>query len=124
MIELKADNFNLVGENKRLIFNKQRTRMIKNPDYTNSQVIMFFCFKNCLCIRDRMLEGDVTIELEVWTYKDIDNIIKPIFDVLEQLKIIKNDRDIVQVYATKHKIKRGQLDKVKIRIYEISKDII
>jgi hypothetical protein len=119
VIKLKAENFKLIGANRRLI--PAKSRWINNPEYATTKIFMYFAFTNCQVENTECLKNNICIDIDVWTYLDIDNTIKPIVDTIQEIGIIKNDREVIELHVVKHKVKRGQLDKVEVKIYERDK---
>ena len=67
---------------------------------------------------EQPLEGRIKTRIEVGMYLDIDNILKPIHDILQKCNIIKNDKDIVQTIIKKIPQKRGAPEWLKVEVME------
>jgi len=60
--------------------------------------------------------GGIEMRMRIETYKDIDNIIKMVCDTLEEIGIIENDRNILRIVVDKKRRKRGESDRMEIKI--------
>ena len=67
---------------------------------------------------DAPIDAPVKTIINVGTYKDIDNIIKPVHDCLEKTGFIKNDRNIVSTDIRKTPLKRGETEWLEIEVLD------
>ena len=118
MIETQA-NVSIISENRRLIYNKHKTRLINNPLYAQYKTMLGYGFHSYLNFKEpKMLKKNICAEMEIHTCKDLDNIIKGILDVCQSLGYIKNDREVIEIRAKKVKIKRGHQELIKVKLFE------
>ncbi len=112
---VKAEEIQLPNENRRLIKGYQG-RLVANKEYQERQETLAILFKSSFRdLSEHQAEKPIVI-MEVHTYKDLDNVIKPVVDVLENLNIIPNDRNNSRIDASKVPIKKGQRESIFIII--------
>jgi len=100
----------LVSENERL----QRTKQGKYFTSTKYKKIKEEYRKVMkLCKLNKPYQFNIFVS----TYKDIDNIIKPLFDVMQEAEIIENDKYIEMVKIKKTPIKRNEIEKIEVYGY-------
>ncbi len=64
------------------------------------------------------IDAPIKTIIHVGTYKDIDNVIKPIHDCLEKTGFIKNDRNIIATDIRKTPLKRGETEWLEIEVLD------
>ena len=107
----------LVSVNRRHIIAKGKRVLINSQEYNN-------LIKNLMLVFNASLKPDTPIDapvktiINVGTYKDIDNVIKPIHDCLEKTGFIKNDRNIVSTDIRKTPLKRGETEWLEIEVLD------
>lgn len=122
MIKLIAENIKLASTNKRLMPSKNGYWFM-HPDYRKSKAELIAKFrengysKAIDVEKKRICENEnIGIKIIIQSYKDIDNPIKLICDVLEEMQYIKNDRYINKMLLIKKPIKRGRPESIYIII--------
>ena len=108
------------GENRRLETNKHG-HIYVNPGYKGFQsgLIWLLMVHN---LEKRTMDGSVRVHMDLTIDKarDIDSLIKPVLDCIEQAHVIRNDNQICRLLVTKmKKAKRKDEDKIALRIEEI-----
>ena len=65
------------------------------------------------------LEGPIGVEIHLFTCRrqDIDNILKPVLDLLQKQSVLKNDDQIVTLVVGKFKVKQAE-EKVEVEVKE------
>lgn len=71
------------------------------------------------CVDIPKIEGNFKLKVILTTYKDIDALIKPIMDSIEDAGIIENDRYCLGLNVIKYPGKRGGLESLEVYIEEI-----
>lgn len=125
MINLKSDSIKIAPVNQRLA-----PRAITKNEKTFAIEYTTAAWKTCKkelgelfstqYTEDQKAELDqenISVEITIVTYKDIDSIQKIIFDAMEEIGLIENDRYIKHVTVIKLACKRGQVENLKIRIW-------
>lgn len=69
------------------------------------------------CNRSKFYAGKVAVLMGIFTNKDQDNVLKPIYDGLES--IIENDKNVHESHVYKYPIKKGSPERLIIYIKEI-----
>lgn len=111
-------------ENLKIVSDNKRSMPIRMGRFI--RIVSTKEYRECKAdLTDRLLtqwDGnqfqDCEITVRVKTYKDILNIGKVLFDALEDVGIIKNDRYVLKAVFIKEPIKRNQDDYVEIEIKE------
>ena len=57
--------------------------------------------------------------IKYFSVTDVDNMIKPILDSLVENGVLEDDKFVKTVIATKHKIKKGQEERIEIKIKKL-----
>ena len=109
-------DFKLLSVNRK--FFTYRNRMIMSKDYRDFYNNLEKIFNESEKPSEP-IEHPCKTRIEVWTYNDIDNIVKPIHDILEKTGYIKNDRLINQTLIIKTPVKRGELSTLRVELSEI-----
>lgn len=129
MIKLIAENIRIESGNRRLMQNKKTGTWFMSPKYRESKSELIAKFlengtnKTIENEREKIYNSDnVGVKIKIHTYKDIDNPLKMVFDVLEELEYIKNDKCINRILVTKIPIRRGQPDSIYIIIDSLKGD--
>jgi Holliday junction resolvase RusA-like endonuclease len=65
---------------------------------------------------------DIEITVGMWKMKDTSNCLKPVFDALEDARIINNDRFIRNIKITRKYVKRGELDYLELNINRVKEE--
>ena len=121
MIELIADEVKLVSTNRRLAPGKGG-RWFTTKDYKQCKTDLTTIFKDQYIFvneieKEEIKESeDLIMKIDLVTYKDIDNPIKLIIDIINDIGIIKDDKYITKLILTKKPIKRGYPESLKIQI--------
>lgn len=115
MITFEAKGIRLPNTNKRLM--PSRGRCVLDPNYRRLTLQLAYSLLGGTVEDDGEPCGPpYEVEIYVTTYKDIDNICKATIDVLEHLRKIDNDRNVLRLEAVKVPGKRGAREDVKIII--------
>lgn len=118
-MKIIIENINLPSENKRLA-KSRNGRFFRTAEYTQKmEFLQWQLLKHKTDKKIEMFEGKIGVRIKVKTYLDIDNFLKGIFDSLESVGIIKNDRNILKLDIVKYPCKRGELDDLELEIYAI-----
>lgn len=105
---LDLKNISLVSINEKYINKKFAT----SKEYKDYKEMVFLC-----CKKGKLYNGKISLKIIVWTNKDIDNVLKPTIDGLE--RIIKNDRNILELIVQKIEIKRDEKEAITVYIKEL-----
>ncbi len=109
-------DLNMISENKRLILS--RGRLISNSEYRDYKQFLIDYFK--LTNKEPMIKGSFRASLVIHTYKDLTNLIKPIFDALEGAEVIENDRHLTGFDEfEKVTLKKGQPDSFYVSVWGV-----
>jgi Holliday junction resolvase RusA-like endonuclease len=114
--KINAYDIKLVSLNKK--FFVVRNRNILSTDYRNFKNNLEEIF-NQVQKPDEPIEVPCKTRIEVGTYKDLDNIVKPVHDTLQKIGFIKNDSLIHQTLIKKIPIKRGGEEWLQVELQEI-----
>jgi Holliday junction resolvase RusA-like endonuclease len=71
-----------------------------------------------ICIMEK-IKGPYRVEIYINTYKDIDNCVKMIIDSMADAGVIDNDKNVVQLYVSKFKIKKGHPESLYVKVETI-----
>ena len=105
----------LVSENKRLI--RARGRMMNNSIYSKYKADLIKLWTPSIPKDWVTIQRYFNMDMEVWTYKDPTNLIKPILDVVQELGIIKNDKWLSMFYLKATQIKKTESESVKVKVW-------
>ena len=105
---LDIENIKIPSINKRYYKNFSLT-----SEYKNFKKNLFYQFVQC------NIQPPYRVEILVETYLDIDNLLKPIFDTMQDKEIITDDRYILELSISKTPTKRGAESKIIIFIESI-----
>jgi Holliday junction resolvase RusA-like endonuclease len=61
----------------------------------------------------------VWVKIEVDTAKDIDAIIKPVLDILQDCGVFENDKQVTELKVSKNTISNKKLESLKIWVCEV-----
>jgi len=98
-------NGKLISENKRL------SRM-KNGHYYTTKEYKEIKQLYINSFEKIKLEKPYKFAIYVYTYKDIDNVLKPIFDAMQEKGIIEDDKYIIHLDVRKIIQKRNEKEKI------------
>lgn len=98
----------LCGVNKRYI--NRRYNLTKEYREQHERLVLL-CKVLGKCF---MLKKDVYVTMYIHTSKDIDGVIKPVLDVLQEAEVYGNDRQVVSLSVRKIKIKRNQVERLEV----------
>ena len=85
-------------------------RLVLSPSYRD--------FKSSLskCCRRVSIAAPYSVTIEIESYKDIDNSIKPILDCLTLAGVIIDDREVNELRVVKTKRKRGASESLRVYV--------
>jgi Holliday junction resolvase RusA-like endonuclease len=109
---INVDDIKMSSVNRWLKFNRKTGQAYKTLEYKTFMQELFYRM-NSVDIKDLPFG----LIVEVKCYQDIDNIIKPLLDVIQQ-KYDINDRNCINLTVKKEHIKRGSLSSIKAWIYQ------
>ena len=114
MIVLDIDNIHLPSVNAKYTINPRTGKLILAPSYrqiadTFSEVMKHYGSK-------AKITSPYSVKIEVGTYLDADNFVKPVFDSLQKVGIIDNDRNILHYEVHKAPRKRGEANSIKVEV--------
>lgn len=93
-------------------FQGRKFKTIEYKDYEHEMLLIL--------PYQEMIEGEVSVEVDFYVRKpkilDVDNLIKPLFDILTKKGYWRDDRYVFELRARKIKSK---VEKIKIRIKKI-----
>lgn len=95
------------GINGKYKLNTREQRLFLSPQYRQFKEMIFNSSMN------EKINPPIHIYIEITTYKDIDACIKPILDGLQN-KVIKDDKDIIQLTIKKIPIKRNSVEHLRV----------
>lgn len=111
MIEIKIKNTRVPSVNERTIpvaLKTGRVIQVPSPAYRKWHEVMSVLFRDQMRKGEQVpVSGPSAVRIEIATAKDIDNIIKPILDCLQECGAIENDREVIRLSVLKYKAKRG-----------------
>ncbi len=117
MVVLNAENISLPSVNKKYNYNPKVGKLFLAKEYREAcKILKILMRKNC-----GVLQAPYEVIINVETYLDIDNFLKPLFDVMQELEIIGNDRDIIRLEVNKKPSKRGSLNKLRVEVNSYGK---
>jgi Holliday junction resolvase RusA-like endonuclease len=116
--EIKDISLVSVNERHIIAMNKKTGgKFIKNStEYNRLIKDLFTVFR--FAHKCETLKGKVLVEIVVSTYKDIDNVIKPVIDSLQKAEVIEDDRNVSKLYIVKNEIKKGSPDSIIVKVYQ------
>lgn len=114
MIFVKAEEIKLPNTNNK--YTVSRGRMVINPEYKRRQETLALLFKQSKTDLTGFQDSIYNISIEVWTYLDIDQCLKGVIDVLEEIGLISNDRNIFRLDVKKVPMKKNKRDRIYIII--------
>jgi Holliday junction resolvase RusA-like endonuclease len=114
ILVLDVANIRLIGVNKRYC----NTRYNLSTEYRNQKD------KDkglaSLIIWDRQpMTRNVWVKIEVDTAKDIDAIIKPVLDILQDCGVFENDKQVTELMVSKNTISNKKLESIKVWVCEV-----
>jgi len=114
---IDCSNIDLISENQRLAYNPKTSKYYTTAEYKHYKTIL-----SMLCKKVK-IDPPYQIIINAGTGKDIDNIIKPILDVLQSKGVLKNDKHVrsLLVYKTETKNYFLQVDVTTLNTKEIKK---
>lgn len=98
----------MVGVNKKYM---NRSYTLTN-EYRSFKIILAFHTKEKY--KGEVLLGDIALHLKQKTSKDIDAVIKPVLDVLQDAGVYENDSQIKNLFVTKEKIKSTDAERLEV----------
>ncbi len=113
MLILDAENIDLPNVNKRSQFNRKTGKYFTASEYRERCECLFYLMKQ------KKIKSPYKIHIEVETYMDIDNLIKPLFDTMQKKGIIDDDRNIKSFSVDKTKRKRDSKSSIKVYVENI-----
>lgn len=111
---LDVSDIRLVGVNKRYCNSTYNL----SPEYREQKDKKEGLASKVMWDREPLM-GDVWIKLEVATSKDIDGIIKPVLDILQDCCVYDNDSQITELKISKVKIGSKKLESLKVWVCEV-----
>jgi Holliday junction resolvase RusA-like endonuclease len=90
--------------------NKHTGRNFLSKEYAATQELIYYALKNV------KVESPVELTVFAASYKDLDNILHSIINMIEKKGIIRNDRDVNCLRVFKKPQKRGSLDSLTVFI--------
>lgn len=116
----KLEDIKMISENNRQvpIRTGKTLRLISTKEYRNYKKLLtdFFLLSNIS--EETPIFKDFSAKLTIHTYKDLTNLIKPIFDALEESNLINNDRYLLNCQLIKIPIKKGKLDSFYLELWD------
>lgn len=116
MIHFRFLDMSVTGLNRKTGFNRNTGRSYNTKRYKE------FCKELVYRMREQYtgvpIIYNISLAISLFTYYDIDNLLKPILDSLEAAGVIENDRQVTFLVVSKHPKKRGSLSDIVIRITE------
>lgn len=104
MIQIcEIENIKIPSINKRYYKNFSLTK-----EYKAFKQELFYSFITC------QIDPPYAVHIIIETYLDIDNIIKPVLDTMQDRGIITDDRYIVNIQVSKIPIKKGRPGKITV----------
>lgn len=96
--------------NSKLSINQKTGKFFSSQEYKN--------FKNIVCmfLKRIKVKKPYALYIDIETYIDIDNPIKPVLDAIQESRIIDSDRNVERLYIDKKSIKRNEQNRIKIKI--------
>jgi Holliday junction resolvase RusA-like endonuclease len=87
--------------------------------FTNAKYILYKTNVSCFATlgTKHKIKKSVEVHIEVWTAKDIDNLIKATLDGMNGI-CYDDDRQIERLSVIKHTIKKREMETIKIQVYE------
>lgn len=119
--EFEIENVGFISENDRLTMAKVKGRYFigVSSKYKKLRKGLGDIFRVQGGVGKNMIEGRFDAFLTVYTYKDMTNVFKPIFDALQDAEIIKDDRNLRTLCTRKIATKRGGEESLHLVIEEI-----
>lgn len=117
MLELSAKNIRLASGNRRLMQSRSG-RWFMDSTYRKRRAELIALFKRHLPRNHKTIETSAAVYVDVKTYKDIDNVLKTILDVLQELEVFSNDGIVDTLIVSRERIKRNNPESVTVRVEE------
>ena len=117
-MKIVSDNDRMIPVIRKSKTGKMYPAKVLNPEYRK-------CMKDLITImRPQIPHGwkpseNIVVEIFAHTYKDTWNFLKIIGESLEGAGAVTNDRYITTTLIVKYPVKRGQPDKVRMRIVNL-----
>ena len=72
-------------------------------------------------IKNKIITKECALHLTLFTarYRDIDNILKAVFDVLQRAQVVENDNLIAELHLKRVKVKKIAQEKIEFDIFEL-----
>jgi Holliday junction resolvase RusA-like endonuclease len=99
-VVISLENVSLVSINQK--YTMSRGRMILSQRYRDFKTLLE------MSCREIQMPGPYCVSIYVSTYLDADNIVKCTLDVLKG-RVIDDDKNVLQLFVYKNKIKRNEL---------------
>jgi Holliday junction resolvase RusA-like endonuclease len=101
----------MCGVNKKYC---NRSYVLTN-EYRNFKKILVLNIKQ-VYKENKTILGEVSLLIRIKTSKDIDAVIKPTLDAIQEAGVYKNDSQIIQLIIQKEKTKRLEAEKLEVFI--------
>lgn len=71
--------------------------------------------------RNKMIVSECRVNISLYTarYRDIDNILKAVFDLLQRAQFVENDNLVGELFIKRHKVKKVKEEKIEFEIFEL-----
>ena len=99
---IDIENIKIASINNKYGVNRRTGNLFITPEYRDFKALMI------ASARKYKIDPPYIVQIEIGTYIDIDNCIKPILDALESRGIIDNDKNVLRLDVEKESLKKNQ----------------
>jgi Holliday junction resolvase RusA-like endonuclease len=91
-----------------------RNFSLKDSYRKNKEILIKEILKKCKNAPEGYIKKPYSIGVEVGTHLDIDSFIKPLLDAMQSAGVIENDKDVLELFVKKIKLKRTEANYIKV----------